>query len=166
MRKLALIGSMLLGACSHSGQGQGELVAPSSTAGAEPSAEGVVRFEWQSGSDESHGDLRAALPGGRVFAGEYLQLRADVQTDAMGAHLVRRPVPEWASDPWFGAEPQFLPSGTSDRVVAHLSGPDGVQMRCRFTLESAEAGMAGGGEGTCQLSDQEEVVAAALMSGR
>lgn len=166
MRKMALIGSILLAACSHSGHGQGELVAPAGSAGAEPTAEGVVRFEWQSGSDESHGDIRATLPGGRTFAGEYLQLRADSQTDTMGTHLVRRTLPEWARDPWFGEEPRYLPSGSSDRVVAHLTGPDGVQMRCRFTLENAEAGMDDGGEGSCQLSDQEEVLAAALMASR
>lgn len=166
MRKLALIGSMVLAACGHSGHGEGALVAPAATAGAEPTAGGTVRFEWQSGSDESHGEIRASLPGGRAFAGEYLQVRADAQTDTMGAHVVAQPLPEWAQDPWFGEAPRFDPNGSSNKVVARLSGPDGVQMRCRFTLENVEAGMAGGGEGSCVLSDQEEIVAATLVVGR
>ena len=38
------------------------------------------------------------------------------------------------------------------KVVANLAGPRG-HMRCRFNLIRPSAGMAGGGEGRCQLPD-------------
>ena len=41
----------------------------------------------------------------------------------------------------------------SGRVLANLHSDDGEYMRCRFTLVSPQRGMAGGGEGRCQLSE-------------
>jgi hypothetical protein len=37
-------------------------------------------------------------------------------------------------------------------VLANLHAPDGESMRCRFTLNSQQRGMSGGGEGRCQIS--------------
>lgn len=39
------------------------------------------------------------------------------------------------------------------RVVAILDSPDKQHMRCRFRLVVPARGMAGGGEGECQLSE-------------
>ncbi|MDB6100768.1 MAG: hypothetical protein JWO52_767, partial [Gammaproteobacteria bacterium] len=37
------------------------------------------------------------------------------------------------------------------KVVANLSAPDGLHMRCNFQLVHPSDGMAGGGRGQCQL---------------
>jgi hypothetical protein len=41
----------------------------------------------------------------------------------------------------------------SGRVLANLHSDTGNHMRCRFRLISPSRGMAGGGEGRCQLSE-------------
>jgi hypothetical protein len=46
----------------------------------------------------------------------------------------------------------------SGRVLANLHSPSGDHMRCRFTLISPQRGMAGGGEGRCQLSDSDKEI--------
>jgi len=39
----------------------------------------------------------------------------------------------------------------SGKVLANLGSPEGGRMRCRFLLFSPAAGIAGGGQGECQL---------------
>jgi hypothetical protein len=48
----------------------------------------------------------------------------------------------------------------SGRVLANLHSEDGEHMRCRFTLISPSRGMAGGGEGRCQLSENDQEISA------
>jgi hypothetical protein len=43
-------------------------------------------------------------------------------------------------------------------VVANLRAQDGEFMRCRFSLINPQRGMAGGGEGRCQLSDSNREI--------
>ena len=45
------------------------------------------------------------------------------------------------------------------RALANLHAGDGERMRCRFTLDSPTRGMAGGGEGRCQLSQSSREIA-------
>ena len=47
---------------------------------------------------------------------------------------------------------EFIRENTG-RVLANLHAENGEYMRCRFTLISPQRGMAGGGEGRCQLSE-------------
>ena len=46
----------------------------------------------------------------------------------------------------------------SGRVLANLQANDGEHMRCRFDLISPSRGMAGGGEGRCQLSESSREI--------
>jgi len=48
----------------------------------------------------------------------------------------------------------------SGRVLANLHDDTGEHMRCRFTLISPSRGMAGGGEGRCQLSETAQEIKA------
>ena len=54
------------------------------------------------------------------------------------------------------AGPSFITHYTG-RVVANLSAPSGVHMRCNFQLASPDAGMAGGGAGQCQMPDGKTI---------
>jgi hypothetical protein len=43
------------------------------------------------------------------------------------------------------------------RVVAYLADPEGKHIRCKFQLVHPSKGMAGGGEGDCQLPDGKAI---------
>jgi hypothetical protein len=165
MQRHAFVWLVFVSACAHTGYGEGVLVAPAAIAAAQPAASGKVEFDWHSQGDASRGELKAELPDGTVYAGDYLQLRADVETYTQGPYLVAPQLPAWAKDPWYGKAPQYNPDGSSDRVVALLTDAAGDQMRCKFSLTDAESGMYGGGAGACLLSDSEQVLDASLRTG-
>ena len=54
---------------------------------------------------------------------------------------------------WDREEESGFYKAYSGRVLANLRADDGERMRCRFDLISPSRGMAGGGEGRCQLSE-------------
>ena len=43
------------------------------------------------------------------------------------------------------------------RVIANLADPEGKHIRCKFQLVHPSNGMAGGGEGGCQLPDGKTI---------
>ena len=118
-----------------------------------------VAFTWQSG-DSNTGDITATFGSGRVFKGTYFQItretrvdRLDPLWDGWGRPSRRSTWRYWSADPG----PGFIKT-YSGRVLANLHAPDGEHMRCHFTLISPQRGMAGGGEGRCQLSESDREI--------
>jgi len=112
-----------------------------------------VAFTWE-GDGSHNGDITATFGTGRVFKGEYFQISHDTHTDRLD--------PLW--DGWSGSSRNAWRYWNADsradfvrtysgHVLANLHSEDGEYMRCRFTLISPQRGMAGGGEGRCQMSE-------------
>jgi hypothetical protein len=113
-----------------------------------------VAFTWQS-SDNISGDITATFGSGRVFKGSYFQITRDTRVDRLdplwdgwGRPYRRNTWRYWDRE----SHSEFI-KAYSGRVLANLHSDDGEHMRCRFTLISPQRGMAGGGEGRCQLSE-------------
>jgi len=119
-----------------------------------------VAFTWQS-DDSNSGDITATFANGRVFKGSYFEISHDTRVDRLD--------PLW--DGWghshHSGDWRYWDDDTSNRefvktysgrVVANLKADDGEYMRCRFNLTSPQRGMAGGGEGRCQLSESEREI--------
>ncbi len=133
-----------LGACTSMGGGSGF-----TAQGNKP-----VTFSWKS-SDGSgmSGQMSATLTGGKIFSGDYLEITHQVASADID--------PLWngwdrgASDLLTEEEmPAFGPSTLySGRVLAKLRAADGERMRCHFQLNVPSEGMAGGGQGICQLDN-------------
>jgi hypothetical protein len=98
-----------------------------------------VQFSWDSTDGGSSGMMSATLAGGKRFSGTYLQLSRDAMS--------------WGPFPDFGVE-------YSSRVMADLQAMDGQDMRCQFHLNDPVKGMAGGGQGKCELKGGRSVDAA------
>jgi len=120
-----------------------------------------VAFTWQS-TDSVSGDITATFGTGRVFKGNYFQISDDLRAerlvplwDGWGPPHRHGDWRHWARDPG----PEFY-KRYSGRVLANLHAEDGESMRCKFTLISPARGMAGGGEGRCQLSDSSQEIEA------
>jgi hypothetical protein len=110
-----------------------------------------VNFGW-SGRGNVSGSMTATFANGRTFTGPYSQITSNL-TDKLGSQG-----PVWHQEGLYdvGPELQSVPHYTG-RVVANLSDPDGIQMRCHFELTTPVAGMAGGARGECQLPDGRSV---------
>ena len=109
---------------------------------------------WK-GSDRD-GIMTATLSNGEVYSGMYFQITGETRVDDLTPLWIgwQRP---WAGWPyWVEPGPQFI-TYYSGRVVANLEGPNGTHMRCRFQLIRPAAGMAGGGQGQCQLPNGETI---------
>lgn len=157
MNKLAigvcvLAGALTLSACETTSGGTGS--------GNVRGSRKPVAFTWQS-SDNVSGDITATFGTGRVFKGQYFQITRETRVDRLD--------PLWYG--WDGRRRSTwrywdAQSGTqfekeySGRVVANLHSEDGEHMRCRFSLISPQRGMAGGGEGRCQLSESDKEISA------
>ncbi len=148
MRRAALYTLMLgasiaVGACTSMGSGSGYF-----TQGNE-----AVNFSWKSddGSGTS-GQMSATLADGKIFSGDYLEITHQIATaeldpvwnewDRGGSDLFTE-----ASIPDFGSGTQY-----SGRVLAKLRSGDGQRMTCRFHLNVPSQGMAGGGQGRCDVN--------------
>ena len=113
-----------------------------------------VAFTWQ-GEGENSGDITATFGTGRVFKGSYYQISRDSRVERLD--------PLW--DGWKGSSRKsawryWAADSRGDfvktyngHVLANLHSEDGEYMRCRFTLKTPSRGMAGGGDGRCQLSE-------------
>lgn len=113
---------------------------------------GGVSFHWHS-TDSVSGAMTATLADGRSFSGNYFQITSETRIDRLHPLWIgwRRP---WRGWPYWYSEPgpEFVKQ-YSGRVLANLGAANGEYMRCRFRLVHPQSGMAGGGAGTCQLSD-------------
>lgn len=180
------IASSLLAAlcgCSHEGGGTGTLLVPVDTksAGGEAATSAVesgaktseaakktvpggkMDFSWQSGMNASHGSISASSSDGRTFTGTFLQPTRTTTVDDYGPYWTAWSGGWGGAGPWYdGLESDFITTYTG-RVLASLIGGDGTRMRCTFLLRDPASGMAGGGEGDCQLSTDEKVFHAVLV---
>jgi hypothetical protein len=136
---LPLCAAIALAACTTIGTGNGS-VSP----GGEP-----VAFAWKSKGGGTTGTMSATLPEGQTFSGPYLQVTSEARSDDFA--------PLWSGwrhgwDDW----PAFA-TVYSGRVMANLQAADGQRMRCHFYLNEPFKGMAGGGQGQCQLASGRSV---------
>jgi hypothetical protein len=133
-----------LGACTSMGGGSG-YAAPGNEA---------VTFSWKSddGSGAS-GRMSATLADGTIFSGDYLEITRQAASPEIEPEWNRwdRGVSDLTTEeemPAFGGSTLY-----SGRVLANLRSGDGQSMRCRFHLNVPTQGMAGGGQGKCDLKD-------------
>jgi hypothetical protein len=120
-----------------------------------------VRFTWTS-SDGVTGTMHASLADGSVYTGAFFQITSNTTVDTLGS-LWEGWGPTWGFggwDYWYGntdGGTEFV-THYSGRVVANLADPEGKHIRCKFQLARPSDGMAGGGQGDCQLPDGKTVV--------
>jgi hypothetical protein len=140
---MTALATLALSACQTAGTGSGNV----------RGTQKPVAFTWES-DDADSGDITATFNSGRVYKGEYFQISRDTRVENLdplwnGWEESRR------SDGWRywdpDAESRFVKTYRG-RVLANMHSADGEYMRCRFVLNNPERGMAGGGEGRCQLS--------------
>ena len=148
---LLLLAALALAACQTQSAGTG--------AGNVRGTQKPVAFTWQSTATDS-GDITATFGNGRVFKGEYFQITSDTRVgdigplwDGWGQPYRRGDWRYWDRDEESGFHKTY-----SGRVLANLQAGDGERMRCRFNLISPSRGMAGGGEGRCQLSESSREI--------
>jgi hypothetical protein len=118
-----------------------------------------VAFTWQSTDDDS-GGITATFGSGRVFKGSYFQITSDTRVDSLDPLWDGWGAPYRSGDwrYWDRDEESGFYKTYSGRVLANLRASDGERMRCRFDLLSPSRGMAGGGEGRCQLSESSREI--------
>ena len=154
-RALATLAAMaactLLGACSTitSGMGSGDLVRAGK-------AQEPVLMSWTSDNGGLSGTMVAALPD-RTYKGAFFEITQQTRKETL-APLWAGWGPGWYDWPYW-SYPPFAPDDVtqfvthySGKVVANLQAPGGNRMRCRLHLVQPARGMAGGGEGECQIA--------------
>jgi len=113
-----------------------------------------VAFTWQS-RDSDSGDITATFGTGRVFKGAYVQITPDTRAENLDplwdGWEARHKRNAWRY--WNASSRSEFVRENSGRVLANLHAENGEYMRCRFTLISPQHGMAGGGDGRCQLAE-------------
>ena len=123
--------------------------------GSSPTGNVRAALTWK-GTDNS-GNMTATLNNGQAYTGMYLQITKETRVNDLGPLALGwgRPWREW---PAWGVDPgpEFI-TQYSGRVVANLDGPNGTHMRCRFQLAEPASGMAGGGQGQCQLPSGQTI---------
>jgi len=139
---------LLLGACTTTGMGGGEL-----THKGKPDE--PVLFSWNSPDGGITGTMVATLPGA-TFKGRFFQITQQTKRQLI-APLWDGWSPGWIDWPYLGHGPygpddvtEFI-TRYSGKVVANLQTDAGKRMRCRLHLIVPERGMSGGGEGECQI---------------
>jgi hypothetical protein len=112
-----------------------------------------VAFTWQS-DDSDSGDITATFGTGRVFRGKYVQVKHDTRVENLDPLWDgwESPRSKNAWRYWNASSRSEFIRENSGRVLGNLHAENGEFMRCKFTLISPQRGMAGGGEGRCQLS--------------
>ena len=125
---------LALVACQTSGSGTGS--------GNVRGTQKPVAFTWE-GKDNTSGDITATLGSGRVYKGTYFEITHDTRVDRLDplwdgwAHTDR--MGDWR---YWGPEPDREFYRTySGRVLAN-----------------PQRGMAGGGEGRCQLANSDKEI--------
>ena len=142
-----LLPLLLAAGCSTMGTGYG-----TTATGTNP-----VRFNWKS-SDDVSGTMYATLTDGSVYVGSYFQITSNSTADSL-VPLWDGWGPGWGFGEWnyWGTGEDFVTHYTG-RVVANLADPEGKHIRCKFQLVHPTNGMAGGGQGDCQLPDGKTIV--------
>jgi hypothetical protein len=156
---VAMAGAIALSACETASHGAG------TGSGNVRGTSKPVAFTWQ-GDDRDSGDITATFASGRVFKGSYFQVTHDTRVDRLdplwdgwGRPYRSDNWRYWSNDPG----PEFM-HAYSGQVLANMHAENGEYMRCRFTLANPSRGMAGGGEGRCQLSESGKEINADFPS--
>lgn len=141
--RLALLPMLLLlvAGCTTTGVG----------VGSSPSGAVSATFTWIADSPRG-GTMTALLSTGESYRGPFFQVTRETRIEELAPLWVgwgRRW--RWHGWDYWGPRESYLTEYTG-RVLANLEGPGG-RMRCNFTLLRPSAGMAGGGQGRCQLPD-------------
>ena len=139
----AICAAITLSACTTMGTAR-------SVSGGEP-----VTFSWKAPMAASAHDVRVAYR------------RADLLVRLSESRSRRQPGRRYPVGGWdrrlerlsgWGPFPEFgFATVYSGRVMANLTAADGQRMRCRFELTRPADGMAGGGQGQCQLQSGRSV---------
>jgi len=147
----SIAAAFAMAACQTSGSGTGS--------GNVRGTSKPVAFTWES-TDSDSGTITATFGTGRVFRGNYVQITSDTRAerleplwDGWGRPYGRNSWRYWSSE----SHERFVKT-YGGRVLANLHDDRGEHMRCRFTLISPARGMAGGGEGRCELSDSRREI--------
>jgi hypothetical protein len=136
-----------LSACTTMGTGSGS-VSP----GGAP-----VAFAWKSTDGGTSGTMSATLDSQQTFSGPYLEITSQVRSEDFGP-MWNGWGPYWNDWAGWGVFPEYgYARQYSGRVMANLQAADGQRMRCRFFLNTPIDGMAGGGQGKCQLTNGRSV---------
>ena len=123
-----------------------------------------LTMSWESGLLGGSGTMAAVMPDGERFSGSYV--------------VVKRGLSKWRIEPaWAGDAPPDARGDIDDsmwgaardhvafvnahlnKAIATLKGNRGGTMLCRFSLQASEAGMRGGGSGSCQTSKGAKISA-------
>jgi len=140
----------LTGACTTTGMLSGELARRGQPD--EP-----VLMSWKSSDGGISGTMVATLPDA-TYTGRFFQITQQTQRQFVAPLWVgwREGWPDWPYWGWGAYGPyewtQFV-THYSGKVLANLHSASGKRMRCRFHLAHPAQGMAGGGDGECQLQD-------------
>ena len=160
---MLLLVVVALGCMRSSGGGLGELEEVRGAASGADLPVGQVRFSWQSGSVADEGTIRATLPDGLAFEGTYLQVTDTEWQSNYGPYWRAWTDTDWGTpNPWYVGPQYSFVTHYSGKVMAQLSGTDGTRMRCVITLHNPPRGLAGGGDGDCQLSTDENILDAVI----
>ena len=140
---------LLLGACTTMGTGGGDMKL--AHGGMAP-----VQLKWTSTDGGIDGQMQVALPDA-TYKGRFFQITQQIDRQQLmplwdGWHEAWGGWDYWGygDDGPFGVQ-QFITRYTG-KVVANLADPAGRHLRCRLHLMAPARGMAGGGEGECQLA--------------
>ena len=139
----------VLQGCTSVGSGLGQLLETGAS-------EHAVAFSWTSQDGGMSGTMTAALPDA-MFQGRFFQITQQTRLEALSP-LWSHWDHGWNDWPyWSGPLPPTYPTPQfithySGKVVATLTSGANQRMRCRFHLMQPSRGMAGGGEGQCQLT--------------
>ncbi len=141
--------ALMLGACTTSGMGGGELSRPGKP-------DESVLYSWKSNDGGITGTMVATLPNA-TYQGRFFQITQQTVSDSMapmwdGWNAGWTDWPYWDGEPYGGPYDwtQFS-TRYSGKVIANLQTDSGRRMRCRFHLIQPMQGMSGGGDGVCQV---------------
>ena len=123
-----------------------------------------LTMSWESGLFGGSGTMAAVMPDGERFSGKYTVVKKGMSRGRID--------PTWEGDEpadargeiddsmWGAARDRgAFVSAHLNKAIATLKGDRGSTMLCRFSLEAAEAGMRGGGAGSCQTSKGAKISA-------
>ena len=143
-------------ACTSSGRFRGEVVSAETKGGPRVSTGEHVEFSWSDNLGGESGRMYARAADGRRYHGTFHQITRYTRASALdgfyGGWYGGGWYGSWGGWPYYGSVDQFITYYTG-RVVALLQDDTGdAQMRCRFELVDAVAGMREGATGECQTS--------------